>query len=62
MFFTPLASLCYSVAKHYKACLMGLRPSSLHWREVGGAGFGVQWSLRAVGHLGPIREETGVGE
>lgn len=41
---------------------MGLRPSSLHGREVGGAAFGVQRSLRAAGHLGPIREETGVGE
>lgn len=24
-------------------------------------GFGVQWSTRAAGHLGPIREEMGVG-
>lgn len=39
---------------------MGPKPSSLHGREVGWAGFGVQWSFRAIGHLGPIRKETGV--
>lgn len=39
---------------------MGPKPSSLHGREVGWAGFGVQRSFRAIGHLGPIREETGV--
>ena len=35
------------VAQHFKACLMGPKPSSLHGREVEWEGFGVQWVLQS---------------
>lgn len=57
MSFTSFNRLLSCVAEHYKACLMGPRPSSLHGRKVGCGGFEVQLSFRGAGHLGPIREE-----
>lgn len=62
MFFAPISrrmSLC--VAKHYEACLVGPRPSSLHGREVGWTGFGGAVVLQSNRTSGSYQRGDGGG-